>query len=70
MEIAALRLHSESMNKQDVIIIGGSLIGLTQALALAAHEFLQHQVNANAWFSLMGVAQSRFPPGLLLLRIA
>ena len=45
MEIAALRLHSESMNKQDVIIIGGSLIGLTQALALAAHGISSHVID-------------------------
>jgi 2-octaprenyl-6-methoxyphenol hydroxylase len=45
MEIVALQLHSESMDKQDVIIIGGSLIGLTQALALAAHGISSHVVD-------------------------
>lgn len=40
-----MRLHSESMDKQDVIIIGGSLIGLTQALALAAHGISSHVID-------------------------
>ena len=45
MEIAALRLHSYSMDKQDIIIIGGSLIGLTQSLALAAHGISSHVID-------------------------
>jgi 2-octaprenyl-6-methoxyphenol hydroxylase len=40
-----MRLHSESMDKRDVIIIGGSLIGLTQALALAAHGISSHVID-------------------------
>ena len=40
-----MRLHSDSMDKQDVIIIGGSLIGLTQALALAAHGISCHVID-------------------------
>jgi 2-octaprenyl-6-methoxyphenol hydroxylase len=45
MEIRSTRLHSESMDKRDVIIIGGSLIGLTQALALAAHGISSHVID-------------------------
>ena len=33
------------MNKQDVIIIGGGLIGLAQALALAAHGISSHVID-------------------------
>ena len=45
MEFRAMRLHNGSMEKQDVIIIGGSLIGLTQALALAAHGISSHVID-------------------------
>jgi 2-octaprenyl-6-methoxyphenol hydroxylase len=45
MEIAAKRGHSETMKRCDVIIIGGGLIGLTQALALAAHGISSHVVD-------------------------
>jgi 2-octaprenyl-6-methoxyphenol hydroxylase len=45
MEIAAQRMHSSVMSKQDVIIIGSSLIGLTQALALAAHGISSHVID-------------------------
>jgi 2-octaprenyl-6-methoxyphenol hydroxylase len=45
MEIMGERFHSDSMDKQDVIIIGGSLIGLTQALALAAHGISSHVID-------------------------
>ena len=45
MEFAGQRLHMGQMEKQDVIIIGGSLIGLTQALALAAHGISSHVVD-------------------------
>ena len=45
MEFAGLRFHNVAMEKQDVIIIGGSLIGLTQALALAAHGISSHVID-------------------------
>ncbi len=45
MELATLRMHKAAMEKQDVIIIGGSLIGLTQALALAAHGVSSHVID-------------------------
>ena len=45
MEIMGQRLHNGNMDKQDVIIIGGSLIGLTQALALAAHGISSHVID-------------------------
>ena len=45
MEFASLRFHNVAMEKQDVIIIGGSLIGLTQALALAAHGISSHVID-------------------------
>ena len=45
MELATLRMHKAAMEKQDVIIIGGSLIGLTQALALAAHGISSHVID-------------------------
>jgi 2-octaprenyl-6-methoxyphenol hydroxylase len=37
MEIRHAAAHMEHMERSDIIIIGGGLIGLTQALALAAH---------------------------------
>ncbi len=45
MEITAPWLHIDVMEKRDVIIIGGSLIGLTQALALAAHGISSHVID-------------------------
>ena len=45
MEFASRRFHNAAMEKQDVIIIGGSLIGLTQALALAAHGISSHVID-------------------------
>ncbi len=37
--------HSQAMDRQDVIIIGGGLIGLAQALALAAHGITSHVID-------------------------
>ena len=45
MEIIVQGLHNVTMEKQDVIIIGGSLIGLTQALALAVHGISSHVID-------------------------
>lgn len=38
-------MHSGAMDKRDIIIIGGSLIGMTQALALAAHGISCHVID-------------------------
>jgi 2-octaprenyl-6-methoxyphenol hydroxylase len=45
MAIVRARRHSCVMEKQDIIIIGGGLIGLTQALALAAHGISSHVID-------------------------
>lgn len=45
-ESRALLLHKGIMeNKADVIIIGGGLIGLTQALALASQGITSHVID-------------------------
>ena len=45
-ESAGRLRHRASMNhKADVIIIGGGLIGLTQALALASHGITSHVID-------------------------
>lgn len=45
MAFACAPWHSKSMDRQDVIIIGGGLIGLAQALALAAHGISSHVID-------------------------
>jgi 2-octaprenyl-6-methoxyphenol hydroxylase len=45
MTSGRLPLHSKAMDRQDVIIIGGGLIGLAQALALAAHGISSHVID-------------------------
>jgi 2-octaprenyl-6-methoxyphenol hydroxylase len=45
MAIGRTWRHIDGMEKQDVIIIGGGLIGLAQALALAAHGVSSHVID-------------------------
>jgi 2-octaprenyl-6-methoxyphenol hydroxylase len=45
MAFAPAPWHSGDMDRQDVIIIGGGLIGLAQALALAAHGISSHVID-------------------------
>ncbi len=49
--------HKRGMeNKADVIIIGGGLIGLTQALALAAQGITSHVIDRADQASMLDAA--------------